>query len=258
MPTVCPKSYTCVKGIIGNNYAQYLTSTFGLLGSALVEVIGAAVVEAQFSVLSSEGGTWGSVVSKALGLLLGVVAVYSAAGLISAAVALAAVTASATLLFNEAYLEYGKSYALQKAADPPDMNFTVVDQYNGGSLLIDLGLGAEKQDFFEKGFQDLSRSLDSSLGVLNAYERGQGASLAGDAGAAWFQARSLEMFKADEVANDMAADNWLTAARGLIQPPTSGIPEPATWLTMIFGLAVVGYSLRRRNVARGVIATAAK
>lgn len=38
---------------------------------------------------------------------------------------------------------------------------------------------------------------------------------------------------------------------GSITPPTStGVPEPATWMTMLLGFGVIGYSIRRRKAQR--------
>ena len=222
------------------------------LAGNIIQSIHDAGLEVANATLSENGGTWGEIIAGALSIIAGFIAFYVASGGISAAVALTTLTASTTLLFANSYYEFGKNYHLRKYADPPNANFTIVDQYNGSQLMVDLGLGTERQAFFEEGYAALSRSIDSNLGILNAYERGQGAIEAGDFGAAWFQARSLERFQADEAANDLAAENWLRAA-GVgstpSEPPVGGaVPEPSVWLMMIVGFGLIGRCLRGREL----------
>lgn len=62
--------------------------------------------------------------------------------------------------------------------------------------------------------------------------------------------------------NHLLGDNFalswaITCANDVIQGQVSGVPEPATWVMMIFGFGMIGVSMRRRKNAVGSTALGA-
>ena len=45
------------------------------------------------------------------------------------------------------------------------------------------------------------------------------------------------------------ANTAITAGAAITGPLSGGVPEPATWALMLFGIGAVGYGMRRRNQA---------
>jgi hypothetical protein len=68
----------------------------------------------------------------------------------------------------------------------------------------------------------------------------------------WVRASWSQFWSNDT--NDELTLDALAVGRDIIEPPGRGVPDPASWMTMIAGLGLVGISVRRRRGASVVIA----